>query len=195
MFQSKGTARVLSPWIFSAETPREISARGPRHGESLRLAGAVQLPREPAGPRSAQGIIYTIQGIRCWNYTPNLPTNIVDFTGFDSNTILILRGGILMSIGDFPEILSQAMLVGIMLVGRLGVVETILGTCFVYDLLNYYLIKCGRKVAPLRYTQNPTAVRHTDALFQVGPRGSVWRHRRRARYASRSGQRANGAVG
>ena len=43
---------------------------------------------------------------------PNLPTNIVDFRGFDSGIILILRGGILMAIGDFPESLSQAMLVG-----------------------------------------------------------------------------------
>ena len=55
--------------------------------------------------------------------TPNLPTNIVDVRGFDSSTILILRGGILMSIGDFPEILSQTILVGIMLVGRFGVVQ------------------------------------------------------------------------
>ena len=54
-------------------------------------------------------------------YTPNLPTNIMDFRGFDSSIILILRGGVLMSIGDFPESLSQAMLVGIMLVGRLSV--------------------------------------------------------------------------
>ena len=53
--------------------------------------------------------------------TPNPPTNIVDFGGFDSSTILILRGGILMSIGDFPESSSRAMLVGTMLVGRLGV--------------------------------------------------------------------------
>ena len=30
-------------------------------------------------------------------------------------------GGTLMCIGDFPESLSQAILVGIMLVGRLGV--------------------------------------------------------------------------
>jgi hypothetical protein len=48
--------------------------------------------------------------------TPNPPTNIVYFRGFDSNIILIQRGGILMSIGNFPESLSQAMLVGIMLV-------------------------------------------------------------------------------
>ena len=27
----------------------------------------------------------------------------MDFRGFDSSIILILRGGILMSIGDFPE--------------------------------------------------------------------------------------------
>ena len=48
-------------------------------------------------------------------------TNIMDFRGFDSSIILILRGGIRMSIGDFPECLSHAILVGIMLVGRLGV--------------------------------------------------------------------------
>ena len=53
--------------------------------------------------------------------TPNLPTNIVDFRGFDSSTILVQRGGILMSVGDFPGSLSQAMLVGTGLVGRLGV--------------------------------------------------------------------------
>ena len=44
--------------------------------------------------------------------TPNLPTNIVDFRGFDSSIISIERCGILMSIGDLPESLSQAMLVG-----------------------------------------------------------------------------------
>ena len=45
-------------------------------------------------------------------------TRIVDFGGFDSS---ILRGGIPRPIGNFPECLSQAILVGIMLVGRLGV--------------------------------------------------------------------------
>ena len=53
--------------------------------------------------------------------TANLPTNIAGFGGFDSSVILILMGGIPMSIGNFPEGLSQATLVGIMLVGRLGV--------------------------------------------------------------------------
>ena len=58
---------------------------------------------------------------RVRSHTANLHTNIMDFGGFDSSIVLILRGGILMSIGDFEEDLSQAMLVGIMLVGRLGV--------------------------------------------------------------------------
>ena len=52
----------------------------------------------------------------------NIPTSLVDFRGFDSSIILNFRGGIIMSIGNFPESLNQAMLVGIMLVGRLGVV-------------------------------------------------------------------------
>ena len=52
--------------------------------------------------------------------TPNLPTSIMDFRGFDSSTILILRGGIPRPIKDFPECLSQAILGGVMLVGGLG---------------------------------------------------------------------------
>ena len=41
-----------------------------------------------------------------------------------TQAILISRGGIPMSIGAFPESLSQAMLVGVMLVGGLGVLYT-----------------------------------------------------------------------
>ena len=48
-------------------------------------------------------------------------TKILDFEGFNSSIILMLRGVILMSIGKFPDILSQAILVGIILVKRLGV--------------------------------------------------------------------------
>ena len=43
------------------------------------------------------------------------------FGGADSSIIWILRGGIPRPIGNFPESLSQAMLVGVMLVGSLGV--------------------------------------------------------------------------
>ena len=55
------------------------------------------------------------------DYTANLRTNIVDSRGFDWRIILILRDGIPRPKGDFPEVLSQAILVGLMLVGRLGV--------------------------------------------------------------------------
>ena len=39
--------------------------------------------------------------------TVNLRTKILDFGGFDSSRILILRGGMLMSVGSLPEMLSQ----------------------------------------------------------------------------------------
>ena len=57
--------------------------------------------------------------------TANPPTNMVDFRGFDSSVILLRRGGIPRPIGDFPESLSQAILVGIMLAGRLGVLRSL----------------------------------------------------------------------
>ena len=58
-------------------------------------------------------------------HTANLPTNIVDLRGVESSIILIIRGGIPWPIGDFPESLSQAILVGVMLVGRLGVLDVV----------------------------------------------------------------------
>ena len=51
---------------------------------------------------------------------PNLLTEVLDFRGFDSSRIFILRGGIPRPIGDFPGILSQRILAGIILVGREG---------------------------------------------------------------------------
>ena len=54
-------------------------------------------------------------------HTANLRTKILDFRGFDSSMILILRGGIHRPIGNSPESLSQAILAGIILLGRLGV--------------------------------------------------------------------------
>ena len=54
-------------------------------------------------------------------HTANLRTKILDFRGFDSSIILMLRGGILMSTGNFPESLSQRNSVGRFLVVRLGV--------------------------------------------------------------------------
>ena len=80
--------------------------------------------------------MYTYIYIYIYNWTPvfnpdksraaNLRTAILDFGGFDSGIILMIRGGILMSIGNFLEMLSQIILVwiiliGIILAGRLGV--------------------------------------------------------------------------
>ena len=69
----------------------------------------------------------------------NLPTKILDFRGFDSNILLILRGGILTSIGNFPESLSQAILAGMILVGRLGVSRHIHTYACVYLSLSLYI--------------------------------------------------------
>ena len=67
------------------------------------------------------------KSLELWCFTPpwrayghNLRTKTLDFRGFDSSIVLILRGGIIMSIGRFPESLSQAILAGIISVGRLG---------------------------------------------------------------------------
>ena len=53
--------------------------------------------------------------------TANLPTNTMDVRVFDSSMILIVRGGISRPTGDFPESWTQAMLLGMILVGRLAV--------------------------------------------------------------------------
>ena len=54
-------------------------------------------------------------------HTANLYTKILDFGGFDSSRILTLTGGTPRPVGDFPESLSQGILVGIIFVARLGV--------------------------------------------------------------------------
>ena len=54
---------------------------------------------------------------RCAANTAYLLTKILVFRGFDSSRILISRDGIPMSMGNFLEILSQRILVGIILVG------------------------------------------------------------------------------
>ena len=55
---------------------------------------------------------------------PGVQTETLDFRGFDSSRILILRGGVIVSIGsigNFPEVLSQRILDRIICLGRLGV--------------------------------------------------------------------------
>ena len=90
----------------------QVRGRGDADGNPVRPR------RAPGGPRGSCPCIPSqiISG-----YTATLRTKILDFRGFDSSRILSLRGGILMSIGNFPEVLSQGILEEIILVGRLGV--------------------------------------------------------------------------
>ena len=71
--------------------------------------------------------VHTRASVLCpsrFGSTANLRTKILDFRRFDSSRILILRGGILRPIGNFLESLSQAIIVGVILVGRLGVMAS-----------------------------------------------------------------------
>ena len=78
------------------------------------------LRRGPLNKTTSHHSIVADRAMICMS-TPNLPTNIVDLRGFDSSIILILKGGIPRPIGISS--LTQAMLVGTMLVGGLDVHE------------------------------------------------------------------------
>ena len=111
-----------------------LPPRGGRHTQQAHVKNP-SLPRggRESRPVSGRGAAIEQRGAGC---TPprspssqtaagaknaaSLRTKILDFRGFDSGIILNLRGIILMSIRNFPESLSQAILVGIILVGRLG---------------------------------------------------------------------------
>ena len=58
--------------------------------------------------------------------TANLRTKILDFTGFDAIRILMVTGGMFMSVDNFLKVVSQQILAGIILVERLGVVPTLI---------------------------------------------------------------------
>ena len=91
----------------------------------------------------------------------NLRTTIMDFLGFDSSRIWIPRGGIPRPIGgNFPEILSQRILAGRFLVGRLGV-------CGLFTLLSRNLF--SRK--PLTHMSERTDC-HQEGQFFISFQGS-----------------------
>ena len=73
-------------------------------------------------------------------YMANLPTTIMDFRGSDSSTILIIRGGIPRPMGNFPESVSQAVSVGVMLVRRLGVPVMIIITIITIPIITIIAI-------------------------------------------------------
>ena len=88
----------------------------PRDDHPILFAIFVRVP-----PVRASGVVSRLGLIGLSRCTSNLRTFVMDFRGFDSSIIFNLRGGIPRPIGNFPESLSQAILVGIILVGRLGV--------------------------------------------------------------------------
>ena len=73
-------------------------------------------------------------------HTANLCTKILDCRGLDSSIILILRGGIPRPTGNFPQMLSQAILIGIILVGRLGVHP--IRRCKTFHILAIVVLRC-----------------------------------------------------
>ena len=83
------------------------------------------LPEDYLGACLSQLRRTTIDDPRACTRTADIRTKILDFRGFGSSRILMLRGEILMSIGNFTEMSSQAILVGRFLVGRLGVEPSI----------------------------------------------------------------------
>ena len=123
--------------LFGASGARASSLRPRPPLSVLRVPTRAAPPRQ--GPASPPGLCSTLSARisyfvhilllvnhPCFTHTlycvhACIPTNTMDFRGFESSINLILRVGILMSIGDFPESLSQAILVGTMLVGGLGV--------------------------------------------------------------------------
>ena len=74
----------------------------------LRISPPSQAPRPPVHVARIRPSTANRKGA----HTPNLPTSIADFGGFDSSIILHVRGGIPRPIGDSPESSSQAMLAG-----------------------------------------------------------------------------------
>ena len=67
----------------------------------------------------------TFEQTNLWCAAANLRTNIAVFGGSYSSRILVSRGGIPRPMGDFPESLSQRILVLSVLVWRLAVRELI----------------------------------------------------------------------
>ena len=121
---STTTACATADLCFFTGAPLDRNAQRPL----IRLALVYSTPKflvcsTPGGARSVHAAFFTRSEprLRQTHLTANLRTRILNFRGLDSSLILILRCGILMSIGNFPESSSRQILAGIILVGRLGV--------------------------------------------------------------------------
>ena len=99
--------------------PPSLQALGTAYGQLLLFATA-SLPSTSRKPPFDKPGIRGPQALSS-SPTAGLRTKVLDFGGFDSNRILISRDGIPRPIRNFPDFMSQAILVGVVLVGRLGV--------------------------------------------------------------------------
>ena len=103
-----GSLTLSAIWLFGALAPSESVWRGPgRAGALGRLEELLRL--------QVILLLLLVLSSHRWNM-PDLSTKILDFRGFDSNIILDLRGGVPRP-RNFPECLSQAIVVGIISVG------------------------------------------------------------------------------
>ena len=80
----------------------------------------MQVRMDPSSSMRRLDLASPVQSCSLSVGTANLRTKILDFGGFDSSRILMLRGGMFMSIGKLLQVLSRRILAGIILVGRLG---------------------------------------------------------------------------
>ena len=71
----------------------------------------------------------------------------------DSNIILSQRGGIFISMGNSPTSLSQAMLVGIMLVGRVGLYNVVVHKAVICYILHHIVLHNSYHIVSCRVTQ------------------------------------------
>ena len=80
-------------------------------------------PRRTPRPHGDIRTLFLLGGVREGTSTANLRTKILDFRGFDSSRILMLRGRIPRPKGNFAESLSQGILVCRLLVCGLTVLR------------------------------------------------------------------------
>ena len=95
-----GTNQSVS-WSACIHTARHSQSRAPSHAPQTSIA------HSPMHRRSSDAHLGCYVALERLLTLANLPTKIPDFRGLDSSRILILRGGILTSIGNFPEIFES----------------------------------------------------------------------------------------
>ena len=95
-------------------------------------------------------------------------TEILDFAGFDSSRILVLRGGIPRHTGNFPESVSQQILAGIISVGRLLARRRIPLAAQTRPSTADWRWRAARRRRPTRTCTRPPGPHNTSRTSKVG---------------------------